>query len=74
MFPRKLFRMVLTGFLIPFLFSSLSFAKYLSIQSSQSFPSITPVNLVWDETEQKIILIGIAEDEIATYSWTAIWG
>jgi len=64
MFPRKLFRMVLTGFLIPFLFSSLSFAKYLSIQSSQSFPSITPVNLVWDETEQKIILIGIAEDEI----------
>ena len=52
--------MVLMGFLIAFLFSSLSFAKYLSIQS---FPSITPVSIVWDETEQKIILIGNTEDE-----------
>ncbi|MDI9595063.1 MAG: hypothetical protein QM279_07550 [Atribacterota bacterium] len=63
MLSEKLFRMVLIGFLSIFLFSSSSFAKYLSIQSSQPFSNITPINVVWDGTEQKIILIGNSEDE-----------
>jgi len=63
MFLKKLWWIIINLILLITAISSFSLAKLLTIEPSESYSTLHPVDMVWDPTHQKIIIISNTESE-----------